>query len=287
MATVFKDEKLNAHFNKYGYAVAPVLSASEVEALKVFYLNNPNPFKAEFHTTHFSTDKNYKQSVHDAIIGATQRGVHALLNNYVPAFGNYMVKEAGGNNPMPLHADWAYVDESAHTSVAIWIPLVDTTIENGCLGVIPFSQHLSWHIRGPRILQWTPPYNEQLVNGAGKLIPVKAGTGIIYNHRLIHYSPPNNSGQVRPAINLSLVPQGVQVLHYTVPEGKEGIHCYEVDNFDFFIHYDNFQVPERGRLREVISLDSVPLINNRVEAFIKQYAAKPGLLEKIKAVFAG
>ena len=194
---VFADKKLNDEFNKYGYVVVKLLAGEEVGQLINFYLSNPNPVKSAFHTTHFATDKDYKQKVHQAISAALAPPVKHLLPNYAAAFANFMVKEPGGNNPMPLHADWTYVDESQAVSIAIWMPLVDTTPENGQLGVIPFSQNLSHHIRGPRILQWEFPFNEKLINTMGKLLPVKAGEAVIYNHRLLHFSPPNNSGQVR------------------------------------------------------------------------------------------
>lgn len=129
--------------------VVQLLSEEGVKQLWDFYLTNPNPFQAGFHTTHFATDKAFKKKVHDNITAVLEPAVRPFLPNYAAAFGNFMVKEPGGNNPMPLHADWTYVDESQATSLAIWLPLVDTNPENGQLGVIPFSQHLSHDIRGP------------------------------------------------------------------------------------------------------------------------------------------
>jgi hypothetical protein len=183
-----------------------------------------------------------------------------------------------------MHADWTYVNEDANTSISVWVPLTDTTIENGCLGVIPFSQHLSHRIRGPRILQWEYPCNELLIEKMGKLLPIKAGQAVIYNHRLLHFSPPNNTGETRLAVNLSLVPEGVQVIHYTVPEGQEKIHKFEVDGFDFFIQYDNFQMPEKGKLVETIDISSVPLLNQRAEDFIKNFG-RQNFVGRIRAMF--
>lgn len=117
----------------------------------------------------------------------------------------------------------------------------------------------------------------------GKLLPVKSGEAVIYNHRLLHYSMPNNSNKVRPAINLSMVPQNTAMIHYTVPEGTEGVHRYEIEDNDFFIYYDNFQVPERGKLTN-IDTHSVPMLNNRADAFVNKYA-KTSVMDKIKAWF--
>ena len=282
-APFFADKKLNDEFNRYGYVVVKLLSDEGIKQLTDFYVANPNPFQAEFHTTHFATDKAFKKKVHEAITRVLEPAFKHYLPDHDAVFGNFMVKEPGGNNPMPLHADWTYVDESRTSSIAIWMPLIDTTPENGQLGVIPFSQHLSYHIRGPRIKQWEFPFNETLIKSMGKILPVKAGEAVIYDHRLLHFSPANNSSQVRPAINLSIAPKNVQLIHYTVPEGKEGVHRYEVDNLDFFIYYDNFQLPERGKLTN-IDMHSIPMLNDRVNAFINKYA-KPGFIERIKAWF--
>ena len=213
MLSVFKDDKLNKEFNKYGYVVIKLLPKDVVRDLYNFYISNPNPAKAEFHATHFSTDKTYKKKVHEVIISSMSPYFQDIIPDHEPAFGNFMVKEKGGNNPMPLHADWTYVDEKNNASLAIWTPLVDTTPENGQIGVIPFSQHLSWHIRGPRIKQWEFPFNDILINEMGKILPIKAGESLIYDHRLLHFSGPNNSNTIRPAINLSLVPKGIKSLH--------------------------------------------------------------------------
>jgi hypothetical protein len=284
ISRVFADNSRSEQFEKYGYVVVDLLTQHAVDALKDFYKANQQPAQSAFHTTHFSTDKDFKKKVHDAIASTLQPALKNVLTAYAPAFGNFMVKEAGGNNPMPMHADWTYVDERANTSISVWVPLTDTTIENGCLGVIPFSQHLSHHIRGPRILQWEYPCNELLIEKMGKLLPIKAGQAVIYNHRLLHFSPPNNSDETRLAVNLSLVPEGARVIHYTVPEGQEKIHKFEVDGFDFFIQYDNFQMPEKGKLVETIDISSVPLLNQRAEGFIKNFG-RQNLVGRIRAMF--
>src|SRR5690349_12805743 len=91
--SVFADSELNSAFNKYGYAVTKLLPENAINELKDFYLNNPNPFQGAFHTTHFTTDKAYKKKVHEKIVEVVAPFARKLFPNYVPAFGNYMVKE--------------------------------------------------------------------------------------------------------------------------------------------------------------------------------------------------
>lgn len=280
---IFENKVLNETFLKNGYVTGDFIPLHILDQLNDFYQNHQPKNYEGFHTTHFSTDTEYKKQVNDGIIQIIQPILDTYLEEYIPVFANFMLKTGGGNNPMPLHADWTYVYEPEYISIAMWIPLVDTTPQNSCLGVIPYSQHLSKNIRGPKITQVLPPYDEILIKKAGKLLPMKAGQAVIYDHRLLHYSPANKTDFVRPALNISIVPQKAKLIHYTCPEGSTQIHKYMVDDFDFFVRYNNFQIPEKGQLIGHEKLDSVPLIHDNVGDFIKQYGN--GLMNKIKGFF--
>jgi hypothetical protein len=41
---------------------------------------------------------------------------------------------------------------------------------------------------------------------------VKAGTGILFDHRLFHYSPENQSDRWRPAVQLVVIPREAQAI---------------------------------------------------------------------------
>jgi len=260
----------NSQLMNEGYTVVNFAEETDIDELYRFYEQHPYPTQSPFHTTHFSTDTAYKTSMHQYIVSFLQKALQNQFVNHVPVFANFMVKEGGGGNPMPLHADWTYVEEDVSQSFAVWIPLIDTDVQNGCIGVIPFSCQLSHKIRGPRILQWEAPIGDLLIEKMGKLIPMKKGQALIYNHRTLHYSPPNNSQKIRPAINISLVPQNEPVIHYTIPEGENKILKFIVDDETFFLYYNNFQMPFKGK--KVSNLVSIPeLINLRVPEFISMH----------------
>jgi ectoine hydroxylase-related dioxygenase (phytanoyl-CoA dioxygenase family) len=271
--SVLKDIEADKLLREIGYTVVNFISAEQVDELANFYQEYPNDVEQQFHTTHFSSDKDYKTNIQQFVFSVLEENIKKHFVDYIPVFANFMVKEAGGSNPMPIHADWTYVDEDSSSSYAIWIPLVDTDIHNGCIGVIPYSQNLSNNIRGPRILQWEHPVNDILIAKMGKLLPMKKGQALIYNHRTLHYSPPNNSDIVRPAINISLVPEGEPIIHYTIPEGKSDILKFAVDDILFFLDYDNFQTPRHGKIAEIIPASS-PLFNNSVPSFIEKHNRK-------------
>jgi ectoine hydroxylase-related dioxygenase (phytanoyl-CoA dioxygenase family) len=271
--SVLKDIEADKLLREKGYTVVNFISAEQIDELADFYQQHPNNFQQQFHTTHFNIDKDYKTNIKQFVFSVVADNIKSHFVDYIPVFANFMVKEAGGNNPMPLHADWTYVNEDTSSSYAIWIPLVDTDANNGCIAVIPYSQHLSHNIRGPRILQWEHPANDILINKMGKLLPMKKGQVLIYNHRTLHYSQPNNSDNVRLAINISLVPVGESIIHYSIPEGKNDLLKFEVGDASFFLDYDNFQMPKLGKQVEIIS-EPIPLLNDKVSSFIDEFSNK-------------
>lgn len=270
MASIFNKEEYQREIETKGYVQIPLLSESSVKKLRLFYEEQTANITEPFHTTHFSTDKAYKQATHDIICQEVFSAAKPLLKGIIPIFGNFMVKQANLAVFMPLHADWTYVDENKHRSIAIWISLVDTDEENGCLGVIEGSHKIMNKIRGPWIQQSSYTYDKIWVKTVGKLLPTKAGTAIIYDHALLHFSPPNRSGKIRPALNLSLVPENADIFHYCVPEGANDIEVYKVENSRFYIHYNNFQRPETQSLIGTLPASTVNFIDDKMNSFCEE-----------------
>lgn len=235
--------------NEKGYAVIPLLNCLEVQNVKAFYeQKKPADFDENqgFHSTHFSRDRAYKKEVDTFLTGVFSTLLSEQLLGYKIKFCNFMVKEPGEGSIMPLHTDWTYVDESKFRSLALWVPLIDTRPQNGALGVVAGSHLLPAGIRGPKIPHPFHPFNERIIEHFGELIPMKAGEGLIYDHRLMHYSPPNLSETTRVAINVILTPEEALLFHYCKHDDENLIHEYSVEDDDFFVCYDAFDFPEKA-----------------------------------------
>ncbi len=280
---ILQDSKANEKLIKEGYAIVPFANLSEIDSLIQFYNINSFPNPSPFHTTHFSIDVEYKTKIHHHLVTYLSKNLQNTFIEFQPIFANFMVKEGGGNNPMPLHADWTYVEEDQLQSFAVWIPLVDVTLANGTIGVIPYSHDFSNKIRGPRIMQWEPPIGERIINEFGKLIPMKKGNALIYNHRTLHYSLPNYSKTVRPAINISMVPLQSKLLHYSIPEGQQELLRFNVEDSFFYLDYENFKFPKKGVLVDRMA-NNIPLLNDNFESFYKKHKSsqKNSLIDMFK-----
>jgi ectoine hydroxylase-related dioxygenase (phytanoyl-CoA dioxygenase family) len=272
MYPAFLDSTLQKDFERKGYVLFPsLLDAKKVETLLSLFQKYQNEFSGPFHTSHFSTDISYKKQVHDTIAAEVFPIIAPNLNGFVPLFGNFMIKNPDKHVAMDLHADWTYVDEGKFRSAAIWVPLIDTNEENGCLGVIEGSHQVTNGIRGPLIRQSSRQHEGEWEKRYGKLLPMRAGDAIVYDHALLHYSPANKTIQPRPAINLSMAPSAAAPwIHYCQPEGTDEIDVYSVSDIDFYIRYTHFQRPEIGHSVRKQSPSEVKYIDDRMNQFWKK-----------------
>ena len=115
---------------------------------------------------------------------------------------------------VPWHQDKSYwPDANANPVITVWISLVDATLENGCLHIMPRTHKqkiLSWHAEtytGTGFTEIDDKYLAELLPEKEPVaLPVKAGTAILFNDRCVHKSTPNNSGGVRWSVDLRYQP---------------------------------------------------------------------------------
>jgi len=114
---------------------------------------------------------------------------------------------------VPWHQDKSYwPDANSNPVITVWISLVDATLENGCLHVLPRTQRhrvMEFHAEtytGTGFLEVDEKQLRLLRAGRATPLPVTAGSAILFNDRLVHSSTPNNSNHVRWSIDLRYQP---------------------------------------------------------------------------------
>ena len=278
---VFKNKKLQQSFLKNGYIIVKLIDVSSCEQLLDYYHQNPNTDKGKFHSTHFSKDRAYKKAVHKNIIATYKAALEYHLENFQAIFANFMVKEAHEHSIMPLHADWTYVDEEDALSLGVWSPLMDTNAKNGMLGVVPKSHLLRKNPRGPQIPTPFHDYNEYIIEKYGKLLPVKAGEAVIYDHRTLHFSPPNLSNNVRVAVNIVMTPRNKKLVHYASFGDLEKVAVFHPENEHFYLEYDHFEKPTLGNPSEHIALKIEPFEQKYIDSVLSAKDILGRILSKI------
>ncbi len=308
MRKVFKNPELEAQFQKDGYVIIPFLSDEEVASLKERYFETlPNSggligaddagIKDQVTYDFTFIDKNidYKRSVYDLITSRFAKHVDEYLDNYRPIIANFIRKKSK-DGEVPLHQNWAFVDETKCTSVSIWCPLVDSNEANGTLQVVPGTHKKYGVNRGPMVPWELENIKHEIIDRFLVPMNVKAGQAVVLDDSLVHYSAINKTDDLRLAIQLILMPAEEKSIHYHMNPQKSttSIDVLEVD-VDFYMEFNPWKQPENVKVLRTIPFKSH---NMTVKEFEKKiygpkiddegYAPEiqPTFFEKIKAVFS-
>ena len=109
---------------------------------------------------------------------------------------------ATGGSPTHFHQDIGvcWPDTDPYFMLTVWVPIVDATLENGCLAVLPGS-----HKYGLRQHAYTPGLDippEERPPIKSKPLPVPAGGLILFHNYTLHHALPNESDEVRWSFDL-------------------------------------------------------------------------------------
>lgn len=125
--------------------------------------------------------------------GMVQRGSHAIF------------KPAHYGAHTPWHQDAAYWNPAKpyHSSLSIWMPLQDATLENGCMQFMPKSQKMDilphHHIgHDPKVIGLEVDDGQADFSNA-VACPVPAGGATFHGGHMLHYAGPNHSDVPRRA----------------------------------------------------------------------------------------
>lgn len=276
---IFKNTDLQSQFDKQGFVVLPFLTAEDISELTTFFYQlHPQLPDDAFSASSYSTDLAYKKTVSNRITDLFVPHFETHFQNYSPFGSAFLCKTPGKNSQLMMHQDWTIVDEHKYLALNIWVPLVDTNEENGTLFVLPGSHSRNlFTLRAP-----TLPFfftgNETLVANELEPICVPAGTAIVLNQSLVHYSPPNLSGKLRIAITSGIKSKNAQmVFHYqNLQNANQDVEVFEQED-DFLISFDNFHEDIFNRPKMG---NSIGHITYKVPSFTKEELAN--LVEKMK-----
>ncbi|MEM9420799.1 MAG: phytanoyl-CoA dioxygenase family protein [Planctomycetota bacterium] len=113
---------------------------------------------------------------------------------------------------VPWHQDRSYwPDANSNPVITVWVPIVDSTYENGCLHVLPRTHRtrvLPFHREQHTGTAYREISEKQINSFEQRVIalPVQAGSAILFNDRNIHMSTPNKSDHVRWSVDLRYQP---------------------------------------------------------------------------------
>jgi ectoine hydroxylase-related dioxygenase (phytanoyl-CoA dioxygenase family) len=265
MRKIFNDPALEADFKKNGYVIVSFIDDKAVSSLTDDYFRTldesggrlgpeDEKYSSKEAITYDFTfiDKNidYKEKVFDLITSVFEKHTSKFLDNYKPIIANFIRKKTDGGE-VPLHQNWAFVDELKCTSVSIWCPLVDSNKENGTLEVVPGSHKRYGQTRGPMIKSELVDIKDEIIDRFMVPLEVKAGQAVILDDSIVHYSSPNQTKGLRLAIQLIMMPEEETSIHYHMDLSKDRkkVEVLSVDK-DFYMSFNPWKKPSENIPRQ-------------------------------------
>lgn len=304
MRKVFKNQEWEKQFIKDGFIQIPFISEKEVNELKQLFFDTLPESGGQITSeetgvedSHFITydftfiDKNpeYKRKVFKIITEYFRPKMEEILDDFRPIIANYIRKQST-TGEVPLHENWAFADEKKCTTVSIWCPLVDSTIENGTLQVVPGSQKRFGQHRGPMVPWELDDIKQPIIEKHLVPIETKAGDCIVLDDSIVHYSAINKTEGLRLAIQLICVPSEEPSIHYHLDyqNNPNEIQMLEVKD-EFYMEFNPWKKPENVKVIKKIPFKHQTITEKEFEQRLKSpaYDAEPvTFFSKLKNVFS-
>lgn len=243
----FGDAQINATLRDQGYVTMPFLSPQEVDALSdVIDAAEQRLDRDDVHIpTHFmlsafNNDGAYKERLFDSVWAYLEAKVGAVLPGYEPLVINVFDKPpSDAYDPVPIHQNPSFVDEPAHKSVSLWIPMCDVDRSNGTVGVLPGSHNRFNTMRAGNMEHEAifADIQDRLENELFVPVELAKGEMLALDDSILHWSYPNVSPTRRKAVQLIMVPKGVPHIYYYYDDANPAapmMDRYNVDRHFFF-----------------------------------------------------
>jgi hypothetical protein len=280
--SVVKDKEIDAKLASDGFVVAGNVGQQALEELRNVHQSN-HDFEVNqggmFYSV-YSLDIPYRKRIFKEIGAILSPVYNMLFQNYKPVLHSFIVKVNGDNSEFTLHQDSTGLDEFQFSPLSVWIPLQDTQLKNGCLCVVPHSHRIKVPYRG---ISFEGPFQNitETVRQYLQPIPMKAGDILLFDNRILHYSPANESTEDRVVVMSGIFPENATILSCYQDSTTENapIEIYEQEP-DFLLTGENFYHdctvrPTTGSIIKKVESFNTPFSDNDFIEFTNKVGLKP------------
>lgn len=285
--SVFKNKEHQLLFEENGFVILPFYDASSIEKLLDFYKQNTESYKTGFQPTTYSQSLDYRLKASEIIKTIALPYIEKILIDYKIFMGSYIVKHYDKNSELGVHQDMTLVDESIYSGINIWSPLCNTDENNGTLYLIPKSHRIFATYRNATIPNIYDKYYNQIKK---YMIPtnLKAGEAIFFDNSLLHFSPINQSNQIRIATNVFVSHKAATITICYLDTNGNQIELFEQED-DFFTTYTQFNNEEnllRPKMGKSIGFRDYdfPVLTPSMLDSIKTNQNRKSFLEQLKSI---
>ncbi len=243
MEQLFQDPSLQQQLDQDGCVIVPFLTADELAVLREFYYSqHPDGLAPQMrdgiHMTIWCSDRGYKDAIREGLQSILRAASDRLYQDFRLLAPVFIVKRKGADTTFPIHQDWNVVDETEHRAFNMWIPLHDVDESNGALWIVKGSHKFPNHVRGPGYLFPRLYHLEHHIKPMMEPMAMQAGQALIFYHRVLHGSPPNQTDSPRVVVAMSVLPKSVPLHIYFQKDAESQLECYHPHD-EFIYEFEN------------------------------------------------
>lgn len=191
----------------------------------------------------FNLDSHSSNRTSKTILDILKVKLESTFENFKAPVASFMVKNPNEFGITDLHRDYSTQDEQEFQYRNIWIPLVDTTPQNGALYALKRS-HTFFDYPLPMFCKWEYIEFQDMLFKHCDVINAKAGDLVVYADRTLHGSFINRSSVPRPVVHFGLLHPDAELCYYYLDEETKEVSVYDVP-FSFF--FENKYGNQDGR----------------------------------------
>lgn len=274
MQQILISQELDQELLNKGFVVVPFLNIEKVQSLKLFFEENHPSTIPSFYASAHTQDVTFRKKMNEKIRSVFEESINDYFQNCQPLGGSFVVKSNQGSDVLKAHQDWNIVDESRFRSFNIWVPLLDLTVQNGAIAVLPESHTWVSNFRGPNIQDDFQSYTQELWEMM-ETLEMNAGEALIYDHRLFHASHANVSDTWRVACVYGIIPEEAEMYYYF--GNGDQIEMYE-SNVDFFM---NGNIQRGNQQLKMVRTFQRPKLDLSQLPFYPQKIVKPSFFRRL------
>ena len=228
--SIFKDSTLAETIESKGWGLIDFCSNDEVSFLKEkFFELLPELDEMPVIITLLHNERKITKKINDLITQKLHSALEKHFIDYKIPIALYFAKKSKEYNDVGIHQDPMITDQAVSPSYGLWIPLVETTGQNGTLAVLEKSHKWFHPFQADTVSSSLSDIGNELIEKCITL-NVKPGQAVIMDNRLVHYSHPNQSGEIRPCVVVKLTHK--DAIYYTLY--SKGGEIYLIKNNDDF-----------------------------------------------------
>lgn len=240
---VIKDESIKQAIERDGYKVVQLMDQPLIEELTAIYhkYHDRDPGNGGMFYSLYSQDIEYRKNVNREVLEALEPTFKKLFKDYRAVLGSFIIKHQGPKSEFNLHQDSTGLNEWKYSPLSFWMPLQETTVENGCMWVLPKSHGWFSPYRSISFPSMFEKHQDML---RPYLVPVelKLGEVLLFDNRIVHMSGMNLSEFPRVIVMSGIFPKEAQLIScYRDTENNGPMEIYNQED-DFLVVNKHFYI---------------------------------------------